>query len=67
MASLVGDPATELTNEKITALDLDPFEFGREAARMLQSILQSDEGKPLHRFHQAYLHSAGLDEGITEG
>lgn len=58
LASLVGDPATELMNDKITALDLAPFEFGREAARMMEQILQSDATGPLHKFHEAYLRPA---------
>ncbi|MGO4385143.1 LacI family DNA-binding transcriptional regulator [Specibacter sp. RAF43] len=58
LAALVGDPATELMNEKITALDLTPFEFGREAARMMEEILQSGATIRLHKFHEAHLRPA---------
>jgi hypothetical protein len=47
-----------LSNDKITALDPAPFEFGREAAQMMQLILQSDSAAPIHKFHEAYLRSA---------
>ena len=42
VASLSSDPATELGNPRLTAVDLAPWKFGREAVNLLAAVLAGE-------------------------
>lgn len=55
LASLVGDPYTELQNPLIYADDLRPREFGHAALAFLRDIISGQASEGDHRTHQALL------------
>lgn len=54
LASLVGDPGTELNDPRIVAVDLLPREFGAEAVRLLVDRLGAG-GTPFHVTHRGLI------------
>lgn len=55
LGSLVGEPVTEIGNPLIASVDLKPWEFGAEAARLLTEVIATDPSSQLLREHQAVL------------
>lgn len=55
VASLAGDPVSELGSSQIFAVDLAPRSFGREAMDLLVELSTSLPAAPLHRYHSANL------------
>jgi DNA-binding LacI/PurR family transcriptional regulator len=55
IASLAGDPATELGNSNMLAVDLRPREFGQQAVQLLMDATGDTEHRPLHRVHRPSL------------
>lgn len=60
LGTLVGDPATELTNPDIHAVDLRPREFGHQAVTFLHDIIAGRASANDRRTHQARLKIAGV-------
>jgi DNA-binding LacI/PurR family transcriptional regulator len=61
LASLVGDPSTELNDERIISVDLRPRAFGEESIRLLVERLGAS-GPPVHRTHTGrVLHAVPAD------
>lgn len=68
IGSMVGDPATELSNPRLTSVDLAPWAFGYEAAKMLAEVIRTppatddqrspESTAPEHRTHRATIHFA---------
>ncbi|MDQ4504569.1 LacI family DNA-binding transcriptional regulator [Sinomonas sp. ASV322] len=59
LASLAGDPTTELPDARIWAMDLRPREFGAEAVRLLLDVIAAPALRGSHRTHAAELVAAG--------
>jgi DNA-binding LacI/PurR family transcriptional regulator len=59
LASLSSDPNTELGNPRITAVDLAPWAFGREAVSLLAGVVAGDTRERFHRFSQVRIRKAG--------
>lgn len=55
LGSLVGDPATELRNPLIHAVDLRPREFGHEAVNFMREIISGQASETGRRNHRATL------------
>ncbi|MBL3686906.1 LacI family transcriptional regulator [Leucobacter zeae] len=53
LVSLVGDPVSEMLDERITCLDVRPREFGREAAHLLAELIDGSVAAPARRSHSA--------------
>lgn len=58
LASLVGDPATELIDPGISSVDIRPYAFGRDAAVLLNERLRSDTPAGSERTHATELRFA---------
>lgn len=58
LGTLVGDPATELNNPEIHAVDLRPREFGHGAVAFLHEIIAGQASVTDRRTHQASLKAA---------
>lgn len=58
IASMVGDPATELNNPRLTSVDLAPWNFGYEATKMLAEVIRTPAPVPEQRTHRATIHYA---------
>ncbi|WP_233528578.1 LysR family transcriptional regulator [Antrihabitans stalagmiti] len=58
VASLAGDPVSELEITQILAVDIAPRRFGREAMELLVDVSSSPPGESGHRFHAADLEPA---------
>lgn len=56
VASLAGDPVSELGSSQIFAVDLAPRSFGHEAMDLLVEVSTAPPSETLHRFHAANLH-----------
>jgi DNA-binding LacI/PurR family transcriptional regulator len=63
VASLSSDPATELGNPRITAVDLAPWTFGREAVGLLAAVLAGESSEYLNRFEKVSIRKAGESSG----
>ncbi|MEE6169657.1 MULTISPECIES: LacI family DNA-binding transcriptional regulator [unclassified Mycolicibacterium] len=59
LGTLVGDPASELNNPDIHAVDLRPREFGHAAVTFLHEIIAGQASVNDRRTHQARLVAAG--------
>jgi hypothetical protein len=59
VASLSSDPTTELGNPPITAVDLAPWTFGREAVGLLAAVLAGESCEYLNRFEKVSVRKAG--------
>lgn len=59
VASLSGDPATELGNPRMIAVDLAPWSFGREAVALLGAVLTGEPTPYLNLFQEASVRNAG--------
>jgi DNA-binding LacI/PurR family transcriptional regulator len=55
LGTLVGDPATELNNPEIHAVDLRPREFGHEVVILLHEIISGQASENDRRTHEAML------------
>jgi DNA-binding LacI/PurR family transcriptional regulator len=64
LAALSSDPTTELGNPLITAVELAPWTFGREAVNLLASVLAGEPHVYLNRFANVSVRTAG--ERITK-
>ena len=53
LVSLVGDPVTELGDERITSLDVRPTGFGRASVLLLRDLLAGTVEAPASRTHEA--------------
>lgn len=53
LVSLVGDPVTELGDERITSLDIRPAGFGRASVLLLRDLLEGATRAPASRTHDA--------------
>ena len=62
LGTLVGDPATELNNPEIHAVDLRPREFGHAAVTFLHEIIAGRASANDRRTHQARLKTAGRSD-----
>lgn len=58
LASLVGDPSTELNDARIISVDLRPRAFGEESIRLLVERLGAS-GPPAHRTHTGHVVHTG--------
>jgi DNA-binding LacI/PurR family transcriptional regulator len=63
LASLSSDPTTELSNQRITAVDLAPWTFGREAVELLAAVIAGEPRPYLNRFEKVSIRSAGETTG----
>ncbi|MGJ6125259.1 LacI family DNA-binding transcriptional regulator [Mycolicibacterium sp. Y3] len=59
LASLSADPATELGNPRITAVDLAPWTFGRDAVNLLAAVVAGEPRPYLNRFEDVAVRKAG--------
>ncbi|AMO05289.1 MULTISPECIES: LacI family DNA-binding transcriptional regulator [Mycobacteriaceae] len=59
LASLSSDPTTELSNEQITAVDLAPWTFGRDAVNLLAAVVAGESLPYLNRFEKVSIREAG--------
>lgn len=63
LASLSSDPTTELGNQRITAVDLAPWTFGREAVNLLAAVTAGESRPYLNRFEKVSIRKAGEQTG----
>ena len=59
LISLVGDPVTEMLDERITCLDVRPRQFGHKAALLLAGLLDGSVSAPAHASHEAVIRPFG--------
>ncbi|AQA04649.1 LacI family transcriptional regulator [Mycobacterium sp. MS1601] len=59
LASLSSDPTTELSNQRITAVDLAPWTFGRDAVNLLAAVTAGESRPYLNRFEKVSIRKAG--------
>lgn len=57
LAALSSDPASELDNPRLTAVDLSPWEFGRQAVGVLSAAI-AGTATGLHRFEKVRVRTA---------
>lgn len=65
VASLSSDPTTELGNPRITAVDLAPWTFGREAVGLLAAVLAGESCEYFNRFEKVSIRKAGESSGMA--
>jgi DNA-binding LacI/PurR family transcriptional regulator len=63
LASLSSDPTMELSNQRITAVDLAPWTFGREAVTLLAAVIAGEPRPYLNRFEKVSIRNAGQQAG----
>lgn len=63
LATLSSDPTTELGNTRITAVDLAPWTFGREAVNLLAAVMAGESRPYLNRFEKVSIRKAGEEIG----
>lgn len=59
LATLSSDPTTELDNPRMTAVDLQPWAFGRETVNLLAAVMAGKSDQHFVRFDQASIRTAG--------
>ncbi|MDV3123448.1 LacI family transcriptional regulator [Mycobacterium sp. 21AC1] len=63
LAALSSDPTTELGNTRMTAVDLAPWTFGREAVGLLAAVMAGEPRPYLNRFEKVSVRKAGEEIG----